>query len=157
VEFKRINPAGRTFSGGGFKITRPTGPKLGRDGLGFRAKDRDYDVRRDGDQIWLLDGERLIGYANGNSNDWHLLIDDVPFAIEQPKAGRNVSALTRDARQVGEIRGKGFPVRAVTIDTQTHMDDEAKAFADMIALLGWRESDRSLFGSMETSSGGGGG
>jgi hypothetical protein len=157
VEFKRVNPAGRTFSGGGFKLTRPSGPKLTRDGLGFKAKDRDYDVRRDGDQIWLMDGDRLVGYANGNSGDWHLLIDDEPFGVEQEKAGTNVSALKRDDHQVGEIRGSGFPLRAVAIDSETYLDDEKQAFIVMIALLGWRESDRSLFSSIQTPDGGSGG
>ncbi len=156
MEFKRRNPAGRTFSGGGFKLSRPTGPKLTRDGLGFSAKDREYDVRREGEEIWLMDGERLVGYATGNSNDWHLLIDEKPYAIEQPKLGNNNSALMSGSERVAEIEGRGFPVRAATIQTILNLTDEQKAFVVLIALLGWRESDRSLFGALETSSGGGG-
>lgn len=152
MEFKRRNPAGRTFSGGGFKLTRPTGPKLTRDGLDFSAKDRDYDVRREGEEIWLMDGERLVGYATGNSNDWHLLIDEKPYALDQPKLGNNNSALMSGNERVAEIMGRGFPVRAAEITSILNLTDEQKAFVVLIALLGWRESDRSLFSSLEGAS-----
>jgi hypothetical protein len=149
VEFKRLNPAGRTFSGGGFKISRPSGPKLTRDGLGLSASGRNYDVRREGEEIWLMDDERLVGYATGNSNDWHVLIDEKSYSVDQPKLGNNNSALMAGTERVAEITGSGFPLRAVQLDTIRAFTDEQKAFVVMIVLLGWRESDRSLFSSTE--------
>lgn len=149
MEFKRLNPAGRTFSGGGFKITRPSGPKISRDGLDFSAKGGDYDVRLEGDEIWLMDEDRLVGYASGNANDWHLLIDDRPYSVDQPKLGSTHSALMSGTERVAEISGSGFPLRAAELTTTLNLSDEQKAFVVMIVLLGWRESDRSLFSSTE--------
>lgn len=149
MEVKRLNPAGRTFSGGGFKIARPSGPKLTRDGLKFSARGRNYDVRREGKEIWLMDDERLVGYATGNADDWHLLIEDKPYAIDQPRPGTNHSALMSGSERVAEISGRGFPLRAAQLTSTLNLTDEQKAFVMMIVLLGWRESDRSLFSSTE--------
>lgn len=153
MEFRRRNPAGRTFAGGPFKIVRPSGRKVSRDGLDFYADGQDYDVRTEGDEIWLMEGERLVGYASGETSDWSLLIDEKPCSINQPKIGNNLSALTVGDDQVGTIEGAGFPVRSATIETSLDLSQEQQAFVVMVALLGWRESDRALLGNAPTDAG----
>jgi hypothetical protein len=155
VEFRRLNPGSGVFrcrSGEGpFKIKRPSGPKLTREGLGLSHPDHDYDVRTDGDEVWLMDGDRSVGYAQGDSTDWHLLLDDQAYGLEQPKAGSNNTALMREGVRVGEIEGHGLPLRRLNTAIRADLTYEQKAFVVMIALLGWRESDRSLLGSTPLS------
>lgn len=145
MEFKRLNPAGRTFAGDAFKIRRPSGPKLSRAGLALLAKSCDYDVRSAGEEIWLMDGDRLVGYAVGSANEWHLVIDERPFEMNQPELGKNRSHLESNVGRVGGITGSGFPLRVAKLETSFSFTHEQMAFVVMIALLGWRESDRSLF------------
>jgi hypothetical protein len=152
VEFKRSNPAGRTFSGGGFKIIRPSGPTTTRSGLGLKHRDHAFEIRRRDDEIWLIDGEREVGYAAGAADDWRLLFGERAFEIVQPTPGRNNSALMLADKRVGEIDGSGFPLRAVELTIRSNLSEEEQAFVVMIALLGWRESDRSLFSSIQTTS-----
>jgi hypothetical protein len=160
LEFRRLNPGSGTFkcvSGeGAFKIKRPTGPKITREGLALNHPDHDYNVRLDGNQLWLLDDDRTVGFAVGDSSEWHLLLDDREYALEQPKIGNNNAALMSNGQRIGEIEGKGFPLRIVTLDIRGGLRDEQTAFVAMVTLLGWRESDRSLFSSIQTPSEGAG-
>lgn len=151
MEFRRRNPAGRTFTGGGFKITRPTGPKVTRNGLSISHSDHEYDVRCQGDEIWLIDDEREVGYAKGGVGSWQLIFGEQHLELVQPKPGNNNSELMWDVSRVGEIEGSGFPVRSIGVVVRIDLSEEQQAFLAMVALLGWRESDRSLFGSMQTN------
>jgi hypothetical protein len=117
---------------------------MSRAGLDLRSEGRDYDVRVTGKEIWLMEGDRLVAYATGEASHWHLLIEEHPYAIEQPKLGNNVSWLLDETRAVGEIRGSGFPLRAARFESELDLSAEVQAFVVMIALLGWREGDRSL-------------
>jgi hypothetical protein len=155
VEFRRLSP-GSSFkcrSGEGeYRIKRPSGAKITRDGLELSHPEHDYNVRLQGKKIWLLDGDRTVGYAAGDSSEWDLLFDEDPFTLEQPKIGNNATALMQGEDRVGEIDGSGFPLRKVRLTIRTDLGDEQKAFVAMVALLGWRESDRSLFSSIQTPS-----
>jgi hypothetical protein len=151
--FRRRNPAGRTFSSGEFKIARPSGAKNRRDGLDFSAAGRDFDVRLERNEIWLMEDERLVGYADGDASSWRLLIDETPYAIEQPKLGNNYSLVSAEGEDVAEIGGGGFPLRSAEIRTELDLTAEQKAFMVMIALVGWRESDRALLGNVRNDEG----
>lgn len=146
-----MNPGAGVFrcrSGEGpFKIKRPSGPKVTRDGLRLSHPEHDYDVRVDGREVWLMDGDRTVGYAQGASTEWHLLFGEEAFELDQPKAGSNNTALMRGELRVGEIEGHGLPLRRLSTTIRAELTYEQKAFVAMIALLGWREADRSLLGS----------
>jgi hypothetical protein len=153
VEFRRLSPGSpfKCRSGeGDFRIKRPSGPKITREGLELTHPEHDYNVRTQGKEVWLLDGDREVGYAAGDSSEWDLLFGEDPYALEQPKIGNNATALMQGDERVGEIDGKGFPLRKVGLEIRASLSDEQKAFVAMIALLGWRESDRSLFSSVDS-------
>lgn len=153
MEFRRMNPGSGVFrcrSGEGpFKIRRPTGPKVSRVGLDLSHPDHDYDVRTEGREIWLMDRDRTVGYAQGASTEWHLLFGEQAYGLDQPKAGSNHTALMHGESRVGEIEGHGLPLRRLSTTIRADLTYEQKAFVAMIALLGWREADRSLLGSSD--------
>lgn len=140
-----------------FKIVRPSGARVTRDGLALRASGHDFNVRQDGQQVWLLDGDREVGYADGFAGEWRLLFGTREFGLDQPKSGAPHTALMDGDTRVGEISGQGFPLRSVEMEIRADLTDEQRAFVAMIVLLGWREGDRAMFGQLETSHGGGAG
>ena len=66
-----------------------------------------------------MEDERLVGYAEGDSNEWRLLIDDKPYSIDQPKLGNNFSLLLegRESRSA-QIAGARIPVTRVQSSTR---------------------------------------
>jgi len=149
MEFKRRGPLSKTFvcvSGeGDYRIVRPTGRGVRRDDLSVELEGRDFDIRNEGHEVWMLDDERLVGYAKGQETHWHLLIDDKAFAIEQEKLGSNSSVLKRGEETVGSFEGKGFPLKMVRFDDQVGFDSHTATFLVLVALVGWREGDRLLY------------
>lgn len=135
------------FHGGGFTIVRPSGRSLDRDALDLIREGHDYNFRFDGDQIWLLDGEREVGYAAGRAVRWELNLGERGLTLDQRKYGQNHSAVIEAGEIVSEVGGGGFPLKVVEINRPAGMNDEQQAFVVAIAVLGWRESDRSMMGS----------
>ncbi len=157
MKFSRKGPKSFVSEDKQFKIVRPSGTKVNRDSLDFRSKEHDYNVRMDESQVWLLDGDREVGWADGSAGTWRLLFGTREFALDQPKAGSPHTALMDGGERVGEISGKGFPLRSIELTVRADLSDEQRAFVAMIVLLGWREGDREMFGQISTPDGGGGG
>ncbi len=142
MDFKR---RGRSkFRSGDFTIVRPSGRSLDRDRLELLHSGRDYDMRSDGDQIWLLEGEREVGYAVGAGALWNLVLGERPLTVEQVKPGLAHSTVRDDAAIVTEVRGSGFPLKLVETNGDGGLADDELAFVVAVALLGWRESDRAM-------------
>lgn len=138
-----------------FKIVRPSGARVTRDGLALKARGHDFNVRQDDQQVWLLDGDREVGYADGSAGEWRLLFGAREFGLDQPKSGAPHTALMDGDERVGEISGRGFPLRAMVLEVRADLSPEQEAFVAMIVLLGWRESDREMFGQMSAPASGG--
>lgn len=145
MKFSRRGPKSFVSEDKRFKIVRPSGTKISREALALSAKGHDYNVRTDGDQIWLLDDDREVGWAEGDASAWRLLFESTEFSLDQPKTGSPHTALMAGDERVGEISGRGFPLRSLELTIRAELSDEQTAFVAMIALLGWREGDREMF------------
>ncbi len=142
MNFKR---RGRSkFRAGDFTIVRPSGRSLDRGRLELLHPDRDYEVRLDGEQIWLLEGEREVGYAVGAGVLWSLVLGDRPLTIEQVRPGLAHSTVSDDVAIVTEVRGSGFPLKLVETNGDGGLAEDELVFVVAVALLGWRESDRAM-------------
>lgn len=143
MEFRR---RGRSrFRAGEFTIKRPSGRALGRDRLAVGRVGHDYEFRFDQDRLWLLDGEREVGFAQGSDLKWHILFGELSLTLEQAKAGVCHSAATdAGGAIVAQVRGSGFPLKLVETHGADELSEEQLVFLVAIALLGWRESDRAM-------------
>lgn len=134
---------------------RPSGISTARRGLEIDASGHEYEVRLRGIEIWMLDAEKLVGYASGDSISWHVLLGDDAYSIKQPKSGASFSKLLdQEGTAVGDFRGDGLPLRRVTLEDTVSLTAEQRAFLVMVALLGWREGDRQLLGNSGAWGGG---
>jgi hypothetical protein len=155
IDFRRRGPLTKTFrNDAGFRLKRPSGPSVGRDDLDFALTGHEYEIRTEKDQVWLLEGERTVGFAKGAAHWWHVLLDDVEYKIEQPKMGNNHSLLSKGETQIGEFGGIGFPLRALEFRGELDIPEDQQAFVALIVLMGWREADRSLLGASATGASG---
>lgn len=132
------------FHGGGFTIVRPSGRSMSREKLDLIREGCDYNFRLEGDQVWLLDGDREVGYATGRAVRWELDLGERGLTLDQRKYGQNHSAVIEAGEIVSEVGGGGFPLKVIEINRAAGMSDEQQAFVVAIAVLGWRESDRSM-------------
>jgi hypothetical protein len=155
MEFRRRGTRSFTSTEGDFSIRRPTGPSVGRKGMRVIAPGREYEIRMQGDALWLLDGDREVGYAKGMQNAWDVILDQRALEIEQPKPGVAHSYVKEDGRAIGQFAGGGFPLRSFRSDGQLGTTEEQTAFLALVVLTGWRESDRAMLAA--GSSGGGAG
>lgn len=135
------------FHSGDFTIVRPSGRSLDRDRLELIRPGHDYNFRSDGDQVWLLDDEREVGYAKGSDLRWQLAVGGHALTVEQMKYGVNHSTIEEDGAIVAEVRGSGFPLKLVETNGDAGLSDEQLVFVVAIALVGWRESDRAMIGT----------
>ncbi|MGK2878946.1 MAG: hypothetical protein ACSLFF_10310 [Solirubrobacterales bacterium] len=153
MEFLRRGKRSFSSTEGEFKIRRPSGPVLKRDGLKLSAPGRDYEILLDGTQIWLVDGEREVGYARGSQNTWEVIIGDRSLALDQPKPGVPHTFVGENERQIGQFAGKGFPMRSFRSEGDLESTDEQTAFLAAVVLTGWRESDRGMLAAGSSGSG----
>lgn len=144
------------FHGGGFTIVRPSGRSMSRETLELIHEGHDYNFRFDGNRIWLLDGEREIGFADGAQTRWELSIGERGLTLDQRKHGLNHSAVIEAGGIVSEVGGGGFPLKVVEINQAAGLTHEEQAFVVAVALLGWRESDRAMMGAGASVNSGGG-
>lgn len=132
------------FHGGGFTIVRPSGRSMSREKLDLISDGHDYNFRFEENKIWLLDGEREIGFASGLQTRWELTVGERGLSLDQRKLGMNHSAVIEAGEIVSEIGGGGFPLKVVEINRAAGLTEEQQAFVVAIAVLGWRESDRAM-------------
>ncbi|MFT4049992.1 MAG: hypothetical protein QM648_09175 [Solirubrobacterales bacterium] len=132
------------FHCGDFTIVRPSGWKVSRDAIELIRPGHDYNFRADGDQLWLLDDEREVGYAQGSTSRWRLVVADRHFVLAQPKLGVNHSLLNERDSLVSEVGGGGFPLKIVELNRPAGLTEEQQVFVVAVALLAWREADRSM-------------
>lgn len=144
MEFRRRGTRSFTSTEGEFSIRRPSGPSVKRRGLGISAPGRDYEIRMQGDELWLLDGDREVGYAKGKRNAWKVIFDERDLALDQPKPGVAHSYVKEAGQALGQFAGGGFPLRSFHSDGDLGTTDEQTAFLALIVLTGWRESDREI-------------
>lgn len=147
MKFRRRSPRVFASDDGGFRIKRPSGRGTDREGLSVESAGCDYEIRLDGEQIWLVDGEREVGYAKGAQEHWTVIVGDTVVDVDQPQPGVNHSYVKIGGRRVGQFAGSGFPLRSFASEGEIELNDEHTAFLAAIVALGWRESDRGLFGS----------
>lgn len=147
MKFRRRSP--RTFASddGGYRIKRPSGRGTDRAGLSVESAGCDYEVRLEGEQVWLVDGDREVGYAKGAQEHWTVIVGGTVVDVDQPQPGVNHSYVRIGGRRVGQFAGNGFPLRSFASEGEIELNDEHTAFLAAIVALGWRESDRGLFGS----------
>jgi hypothetical protein len=145
MEFRRRGLRKFISQQGDFTIRRATGPAVSRKGLWVSAPDHDYDVLVEGQEIWLLDGEREVAYAKGFQNSWDLILGERTLKVDQPKIGVSHSFIREDNRQIGQFVGSGFPLRALRSEGELGISEEHLTFLAAVVLTGWRESDRGLF------------
>lgn len=127
-----------------FTIVRPSGVRVNRDALALENPRHDFNFRLDDEHLWLFDGEREVGYAQGEGPRWQLIVGGRELAANQAKLGVNHFAITEDGELVTEVGGAGFPLKVVDINRSAGLTEEQQAFVVAIALLGWRESDRAM-------------
>ncbi len=144
MEFRRKG-RGR-FVSGNFTIVRPSGRKLSREKLDLSAPGHDYNVRTDGDKVWLLDGEREVGFAEGFGGSFDVLVGARNLVLEQPRPGVNHSVFREGGAITAQSRASGFPLKLVELIGADDLEQEARAFLVALSLLGWRESDRQMIG-----------
>lgn len=147
LEFKRHGPRRFASREGGWKIDRPSGRSMKRDRLAISSAEHEYELRFSESEIWMLCAEREVGYAKGSADDWVVIFGERVFELTQPKAGTNHTLVLAHDNAAGQIAGDGFPLRSVRAEGIEAFSDEEVVFVVAIALLGWRESDRSLLGS----------
>jgi hypothetical protein len=159
VEFQRRHRFSRWFdcvSGeGGFSVRRPFVLAGNRNGLRFARDTSEYEVRTEDRAIWVLDGERLVGYANGMEGRWELTADDESLLLWQPKIGTRFSTVASGSNVLAEVRGRGFPLKDVSLEGASRFGTEQRAFLMMMVLLSWQETGQQVNGG--GASGGGGG
>lgn len=129
---------------------------MSREKLELTHPEHDYNWRFDGDQLWLLDDERQVGYAKGMTVRWHLAIGERSLLISQGKMGTNQSAIMENDELVSEVGGGGFPLKVVELNRSAGLSDEEQAFVVAVALLGWREADRAMMSVANVGDSGGG-
>jgi hypothetical protein len=135
------------FHRGDFTIVRPSGRSLSREPLALIHAGRDYNWRFDDDQLWLLDDEREVGYANGTAAHWDLLVADRALVLDQARIGTNHSTVSEGGELISEVGGGGFPLKVVELNRSAGLTEEEQAFVIAVALLGWREADRAMISS----------
>lgn len=142
LTFKR---KGRSkFVCGDYTIVRPSGRGLSREKFDVRRAGHDYDVRLDGEKVWLMDGEREVGFASGEGMEFELLFGDRRVTMKQPKLGVSHSVFSEREKLFAQARGSGFPLKVVELKDGDELDEDARVFLLAVALLGWRESDRGM-------------
>lgn len=135
------------FVGGEYTIVRPSGRRLGRESFDVRRAGHDYDVRIDGEKVWLMDGEREIGFAEGDGLDFELFFGERRLTMRQPKAGVS-HAIFYDGDDVfAQARAGGFPLKTAELKDGDELDEDQRVFLLAVALLAWRESDRAMLAS----------
>ena len=133
MEFKRRFRTSRVFqcdSGeGDYRFARPSGVNTRRKALDFSCRGRDFEIRTEGEELWLLEGEVTIGYGTGEDHRWHLILDDLEYVLDQSKLGVNHSTLeTMDGKLIAQTRGIGFPITRVELVDGAAFSDDEKAF-----------------------------
>jgi hypothetical protein len=156
MEFRRRGTRSFASTEGDFSIRRPSGPAVKRKGLRISAPGRDYEILMQGVEVWLLDGDREVAYANGMQNIWKVIFDERALELDQPKLGVPHTYVNEDGHAIGQFAGGGFPLRSFSSEGDLGTTDEQTAFLAAIVLTGWRESDRGMLAASTTSSGGGG-
>lgn len=149
LEFKRHGPRRFVAKDGHWKIDRPSGRSMHRERLQISSAEHEYELRFSDSEIWLLCAEREVGYAKGAADDWVVIFGERVFELTQPKAGTNHTLVLAHGSASGQIAGEGFPLRSVRAEGIETFSDEEVVFVVAIALLGWRESDRSMLGAAE--------
>ena len=155
MEFRRRGTRSFTSTDGEFSIRRPTGTSVKRKGLRVSALGRDYEIRMQGDELWLLDGDREVGYAKGMQNSWEVILDERSLELDQPKIGVSHTYVREGGNAIGQFAGAGFPLRSFRSDGELGTTDEQTAFLALVVLTAWRESDRGMLAASTSGSGGG--
>lgn len=155
MEFRRRGTRSFTSTEGDFSIRRPTGPSVKRKGLRVSAPGRNYEIRLQGSELWLLDGDREVGYAEGMQNAWKVIFDERVLELEQPQLGVPHTLVKEDDAAIGQFAGSGFPLRTFASEGELKTTEEQTAFLAAVVLTGWRESDRGMLAASTTSGGGG--
>lgn len=156
MEFRRRGTRSFASTEGDFSIRRPSGPAVKRSGLRVSAPGRDYEIRLQGTEIWLLDGEREVGYAKGMQNVWEVIFDDRSLSLDQPRIGVPHTLVKDGDREIAQFGGSGFPLRSFRSEGELGLSDEQTTFLAAVVITGWRESDRGLFAAGSSGAGAGG-
>lgn len=98
----------------------------------------------DGDEIWLIEGDREVGYAKGSQDQWRVIFDERILDLEQPKPAVAHTYVKEDGESIGQFAGTRFPIRSFRSEGELRTTDEETTFLAAIVLTGWRESDRGL-------------
>jgi hypothetical protein len=117
-----------------------------RSGLKFACDGRAYEVRIEDKSIWVLEGERIAGYANGRESRWELTLDDRSLLLWQPKLGARYSTVAEGDNVSAVLRGSGFPLKSVMLEGASGFSVEQQAFLIMVVLLGWQETGQQVNG-----------
>ncbi|MBJ7353523.1 MAG: hypothetical protein JHC98_01745 [Thermoleophilaceae bacterium] len=144
MEFRRRGIRTFVSDDGGFSVRRPSGPSVNRNGLWLKAPGHNYEIRMRSRELWLLDGEREVGYADGMQSGWTVLFDERALELVQPKTGVPHTLVHEAGAAIGQFAGTGFPMRSFRGEGELGTTAEQTAFLAMIVLTGWRESDRAM-------------
>lgn len=155
MEFRRRGTRSFASTEAEFTIRRPTGPSVKRKGLRVSAPGCEYEIRMQGDELWLLDGDREVGYAKGSQNSWQVILEERALELDQPKLGVAHTYVKEHGQAIGQFAGAGFPLRAFRSDGELRTTEEQTAFLALIVLTGWRESDRGMLAASSSGDGGG--
>jgi hypothetical protein len=123
---------------------------------------REFEIRVEPYEIWMLLDEQTIAYASGNVTGWSILLDQVKYDILQPKPGFDKSDILREGRQFGTISATKVGLD-VTLQMSSRFDPAVEAFFAMVAIMGWRQTRATMVagsggdGGFGDGGGGGGG
>lgn len=101
---------------------------------------KEFELRTEQHEVWLVDGEESIAYAQGTATRWEFTIDDRAFLLTQPALGKLQSTLTEGETVIGEVRSADKLMKKVLVNLSDEFTPTQKAFVAAIAIRGWRES-----------------
>lgn len=102
--------------------------------------DREFELRTEQFEVWLVDDEESIGYARGSAGRWELALGDRNLMLAQPAIGRMQSTLVEGETLQGEVRSADKLLRKVLVNLTDELTATHQAFVAAIAIRGWRET-----------------
>lgn len=99
-----------------------------------------FELRTEGFEVWLMDGEDSRAYAKGAATRWEVDLDGRALLLTQPSFGKSISDLTEGDRTIGQLRAADRLLRKVLVNVADDVSPQHQAFLAAIAIRGWRET-----------------
>lgn len=101
---------------------------------------KELELRTEKQEVWLVDGEESIAYAQGTSTRWELTLEDRGFLLTQPALGKLQSTLMEGETVIGEVRSADKLMKKVLVNVSDEFSSTQKAFVAAIVIRSWRET-----------------